>query len=145
LDQAPRWPVTIDALCAVDAHRPRLIAAGRLELAGDAARAPSPTSGQGASMAAEDGVVLARVPARPARHPAGAGGLRALRRRRVERIVAQGARTGSAKTPGPSAACCATCCCRWCSAFLVTDRSLAWIYDHHLDWDAPATAETRAG
>jgi hypothetical protein len=25
--------------------------------------------------------------------------------------------------------------------FVVTDRSLAWICDHHLDWDAPATAE----
>jgi FAD-dependent urate hydroxylase len=23
--------------------------------------------------------------------------------------------------------------------FLVTERSMAWIYDHHVDWDAPAT------
>jgi hypothetical protein len=21
--------------------------------------------------------------------------------------------------------------------FLVTDRSQAWIYDHHIDWDSP--------
>ena len=28
--------------------------------------------------------------------------------------------------------------------FLVTDKSLAWRYDHHIDWDAPVTLTTQA-
>jgi hypothetical protein len=28
--------------------------------------------------------------------------------------------------------------------FLVTERSLAWQYDHHIDWDAPITLTTSA-
>jgi hypothetical protein len=27
--------------------------------------------------------------------------------------------------------------------FLVTDRSMAWIYGHHIDWDTPMTAPAR--
>jgi hypothetical protein len=27
---------------------------------------------------------------------------------------------------------------------LVTERSLAWRYDHHIDWDAPVTLTTKA-
>jgi hypothetical protein len=62
-------------------------------------------------MAAEDGVVLAKCLRDLPDLPRALEAYERLRRRRVERIVAQGARTGSAKTPGPSAACCATCCC----------------------------------
>jgi hypothetical protein len=28
--------------------------------------------------------------------------------------------------------------------FLVTEQSLAWRYDHHIDWDAPITLTTTA-
>ena len=71
---------------------------GRTVLVGDAAHAPSPSSGQGAAMALEDAVVLARS---LAAH--GADGLRAYeaaRRDRVEAIVKAGARSSSAKIPG---------------------------------------------
>jgi FAD-dependent urate hydroxylase len=85
------------------------------------------------------------VPTRPARSPAALAAYERLRRRRVERIVAQGARTGSAKTPAPAGRVVRDLLLPLAFRFLVTDRSLAWIYDHHLDWDAPATAETRAG
>src|ERR1700694_3668678 len=80
--RASQWQRQLIELFAGD-HGPArdLIAAGKLELAGDntydlpsvpiwhrgpmvivgdAAHAPSPTSGQGASMAAEDGIVLAK-------------------------------------------------------------------------------------
>jgi FAD-dependent urate hydroxylase len=143
----------------------RLIAAGRLELAadnthdlprvpvwhngsmvviGDAAHAPSPTSGQGASMAAEDAVVLAKCLRDLPDIPRALEVYERLRRQRVERIVAEGARTGSAKTPGPVGRALRDLLLPLLFRFLITDRSLAWIYDHHLDWDAPATAETRA-
>ena len=84
----------------------------RLVVVGDAAHAPSPSSGQGASMALEDAVVLAQalrdsVPAttrRPGRLDRPAAGFAAYeqaRRARVERIVKAGARSSSSKTPGP--------------------------------------------
>jgi FAD-dependent urate hydroxylase len=113
---------------------------GPMVIIGDAAHAPSPTSGQGASMAAEDAVVLAKsLRDRPDISEALAT-YEGLRRRRVERIVAQGARTSSAKTPGPVGRVLRDLALPLVFKFLVTDRSMAWIYDHHLDWDAPLVA-----
>ena len=110
---------------------------GPMVIVGDAAHAPSPTSGQGASMAAEDAVVLAQcLRDRPAVGEALAA-YEGLRRRRVERIVAQGARTGSAKTPGRVGRVVRDLALPLVFKLLVTERSMAWIYDHHIDWDAP--------
>ena len=139
----------------------RLIDAGRLELAadnthdlqkvptwhrgpmvivGDAAHAPSPTSGQGASMAAEDGVVLAQCLRDLPAIPEALAAYEHRRRARVERIVAQGARTSSAKTPGRIGRVVRDLALPVVFKLLVTDRSMAWIYDHHIDWNARATA-----
>ncbi len=74
---------------------------GPMVIVGDAAHAPSPTSGQGASMAAEDAVVLAQCLRDLPTIGDALAAYEGLRRRRVERIVAQGARTGRSKTPGP--------------------------------------------
>jgi 2-polyprenyl-6-methoxyphenol hydroxylase-like FAD-dependent oxidoreductase len=74
---------------------------GRMIVVGDAAHAPSPTSGQGASIAMEDGIVLAKC-LRDAPSVSDAfATYEGLRRQRVERIVATGARGSSAKAPGP--------------------------------------------
>lgn len=73
----------------------------RMVLVGDAAHAASPSSGQGASMAVEDALVLARC---LRDIPGTADALAAyerLRRGRVERIVEQGRRNGSYKSVGP--------------------------------------------
>jgi FAD-dependent urate hydroxylase len=142
-----------------------LIAAGRLELVadnthdlpqvptwhrgpmivvGDAAHAPSPTSGQGASMAAEDAVVLAKCLRDLPDVPRAFAAYERLRRRRVERIVAQGARSGSAKTQGPVGRVVRDLMLPLVFRFLVTDKSLAWMYDHHIDWDAPVTLALEA-
>jgi 2-polyprenyl-6-methoxyphenol hydroxylase-like FAD-dependent oxidoreductase len=113
---------------------------GPLVIVGDAAHAPSPTSGQGASMAAEDAVVLAKCLRDLPDIPQALAAYEGLRRRRVERIVAQGARTGSAKTPGPVGRVLRDLALPLVFKLLVTDRSMAWIYDHHIDWDTPVTA-----
>jgi FAD-dependent urate hydroxylase len=156
---AEQWRRQLVELFAAD-HGPAsdLIAAGTLELAGDsthdlpsvptwhrgpmvivgdAAHAPSPTSGQGASMAAEDGVVLAQCLRDLPAIPQALAAYERLRRSRVERIVAQGARTGSAKTPGPVGRVLRDLALPLVFKFLVTDRSTAWIYRHHIDWAAP--------
>jgi 2-polyprenyl-6-methoxyphenol hydroxylase-like FAD-dependent oxidoreductase len=158
---AEQWQAQLVDLFAGDrGPAADLIAAGRLELAGDnthdlpsvptwhrgpmivigdAAHAPSPTSGQGASMAAEDAVVLAKSLRDLPDIPRAFAAYEQLRRRRVERIVAQGARTGSTKTQGPVGRVVRDLMLPLVFRFLVTDRSMAWIYDHHVDWDAPVT------
>jgi FAD-dependent urate hydroxylase len=73
---------------------------GRTVLVGDAAHAVSPSSGQGASMAVEDAVTLGRCLER-ADVPVALADYERLRRRRVEKVVTYGKRTGSAKTAGP--------------------------------------------
>jgi FAD-dependent urate hydroxylase len=110
---------------------------GPMVIVGDAAHAPSPTSGQGASMAAEDAVVLAQCLRDRPDIPQALAAYEGLRRRRVERIVAQGARTGSAKTPGPVGRVLRDLALPLVFKLLVTERSMAWIYDHHIDWDTP--------
>jgi FAD-dependent urate hydroxylase len=110
---------------------------GPMVVIGDAAHAPSPTSGQGASMAAEDAVVLARCLRDLPDLPQALAAYEGLRRRRVERIVAQGARSSSTKTPGPVGRVLRDLLLPVVFKLLVTDRSLAWMYDHHIDWDAP--------
>jgi 2-polyprenyl-6-methoxyphenol hydroxylase-like FAD-dependent oxidoreductase len=112
---------------------------GPMVIVGDAAHAPSPTSGQGASMAAEDGVVLAKCLRDLPDIPQALAAYEGLRRRRVERIVARGARSGSAKNPGPAGRILRDLLLPAVFKFLVTDKSLAWMYDHHIDWDAPTT------
>ncbi|MFL6249694.1 MAG: FAD-dependent monooxygenase, partial [Actinomycetes bacterium] len=117
---------------------------GPMVIVGDAAHAPSPTSGQGASMAAEDAVVLAKCLRDLPEIPQALAAYERLRRRRVERIVAQGARTGSAKTPGPVGRVVRDLALPLVFRFLVTERSTAWIYNHHIDWDTPVQVPAEA-
>jgi FAD-dependent urate hydroxylase len=116
---------------------------GPMVLIGDAAHAPAPTSGQGASMAAEDAVVLAKCLRDQPDIPQALAAYERLRRRRVERIVAQAARTSSTKTPGPVGRLLRDLTLPVVFRLLVTDKSLAWRYDHHIDWDAPITLTTK--
>jgi 2-polyprenyl-6-methoxyphenol hydroxylase-like FAD-dependent oxidoreductase len=103
---------------------------------GDAAHAPSPSSGQGASMAFEDAVVLAQC-LRDSRDRQGAfAAFERLRRRRVERIVAQGARTSSSKAAGPLGRVLRDLMMPFVFKHLVTPSSLEWMYGHHITWEA---------
>ncbi len=117
---AERWLAWLGTLASEDAGpAAELLATGRLELAGDnthdlahvptwwrgatvligdAAHAPSPSSGQGAAMALEDAVVLSRCLAQDPRRALAA--YEQKRRERVEAIVRAGARSSSAKIPG---------------------------------------------
>lgn len=75
-------------------HRDRMV------LVGDAVHAPSNSTGQGASLAIESAIQLARC-LRDLPDPVSAfAAYEGLRRQRVEKITRRGARTNSAKTPG---------------------------------------------
>jgi FAD-dependent urate hydroxylase len=73
----------------------------RAVLVGDAAHAASPSSGQGASMAAEDAVVLGRCLSGADDVPRALAEYERARRDRVERVVASGRRGNGGKTAGP--------------------------------------------
>ncbi len=112
---------------------------GRMVLVGDAAHATSPSSGQGASLAAESAVQLARclrdLPAEQA-FPA----YERLRRERVERIIAAAARTNSDKAAGPVARVLRDLILPTAMKLLAKPEKMAWQFDYRIDWDTPVTA-----
>jgi FAD-dependent urate hydroxylase len=106
---------------------------------GDAAHAVSPSSGQGASMACEDAIVLAKCLRDLPDTQHAFAAYEQLRRERVERVVAYGARFGSAKAVGPVA--------RVVRDLMLpmllkrqggsgSTEGLAWLFNYHVDWDA---------
>jgi 2-polyprenyl-6-methoxyphenol hydroxylase-like FAD-dependent oxidoreductase len=121
-------------------HRDRLV------LIGDAAHATSPSSGQGASMAIEDAVELARCLRDHADPRAAFAAYVGLRRERVERVVAAGARSSNQKAAGPIG--------RILRDLVLPiilrraagsgTRSMAWLHRYEIDWDAPVTATVPA-
>ncbi len=112
---------------------------GSLIVIGDAAHAPSPSSGQGASMAIEDAVVLAKCLRDITPVPRAFAAFEQLRRRRVERVVAQGARSSSSKAPGPVARRLRDLMLPLVFRYFVTPKSMAWMYDHRVDWNSTVT------
>ncbi|MEU2613558.1 NAD(P)/FAD-dependent oxidoreductase [Micromonospora sp. NPDC007271] len=76
---------------------------GRMVLVGDAAHAPSNSSGQGASLAIESAVQLARCLRDLPDLPSAFAAYEQLRRGRVEGIAARAAKINHTKAPGPVA------------------------------------------
>ncbi len=154
-----QWQAKLAALFGDDASpAAALIRAGRLELAadntydlghvplwfrdgmiviGDAAHAPAPSSGQGASIALEDAALLGQFLG-SAEHAGRAtdaafAAFEAARRSRVERIVAHGARSSSSKTPGRVGSAIRDVMLRLVFRYAVTEKSLSWMYDYRVD------------
>ncbi|MHA3702925.1 FAD-dependent oxidoreductase [Jatrophihabitans sp. YIM 134969] len=113
---------------------------GRTVLVGDAVHAPAPSSGQGAAMALEDAVVLTRELA--AHGPDGFARYEQARRARVEKIVANGARSSSAKIPGPIGRRVLETVLWLVFRTVATERSTAWITGYRLE-RPPAPARPR--
>ncbi|MFL6122742.1 FAD-dependent monooxygenase, partial [Actinophytocola sp.] len=102
-----------------------------------AAHATSPASGQGASMAIEDAVTLAKCLRDSAGVPEAFARYESLRRQRVERVVAQGKRNGDGKSLGPVM--------RHLLPLIIklskpSEKSLNWLYGHRIDWNRKVSA-----
>lgn len=128
---------------------------GSLVVIGDAAHAPSSISGQGAGLAIEDAVVLAKC-LRDVQPVARAlARYEGIRRVRVERMVEQEARGLTNKVPGriafgaiPFAApllqrsatlrhlesATRDLALRVVYRWFITQSTVQWSYDHHIDW-----------
>ena len=113
---------------------------GRMVLVGDAVHAPSNSTGQGASLAIESAIQLARclrdLPDATSAFTAYEG----LRRERVERITKRGARTNSAKTPGPVGRTLMHALMPIFFKVMNFEKTMGWEQRYRIDWDAPVGA-----
>jgi len=109
-------------------------------IVGDAAHATSPASGQGASMAIEDAVTLARCLRDDGSVAAAFADHESLRRERVEKVVRQGKRNGTGKTAGPVARVIRDKVIMPMVASRAAKTGASpseWLFGHHIEWDAP--------
>lgn len=110
---------------------------GRMVLIGDAAHPTSPSSGQGASLAVESAVELARC-LRDLPHAEAFAAYERLRRDRVERVIKLAARTNQDKAAGPVARVLRDLLMPVAMKFAKPSR-YAWQFEHRIEWDAPLT------
>jgi FAD-dependent urate hydroxylase len=115
---------------------------GRMVVIGDAAHAPTPTSGQGASLAAEDAVVLAKCLRDLPDAQQAFARFEALRRPRVERIIKVAARINSNKTAGPVARVVRDAVLPVILRLTANSKQVNQQYRYHIDWTTPTTSAT---
>ena len=114
---------------------------GRMVLVGDAVHAPSPSSGQGASLAAESAVELARCLRDLPDVPSALAAYERRRRSRVEKVAARAARTNNTKALGPRAIAMMRLLMPIAmKTVLSPERTLGREQRYRIDWDQPATA-----
>jgi FAD-dependent urate hydroxylase len=108
---------------------------GRMVLVGDSAHAPSSSSGQGASLAIESAIDLARC-LRDLPYDQAFATYEALRRPRVERVIKETTHKNSAKTAGPVGRVLFALAMKVFTK-LSKPEKMAWMFDYHIEWDAP--------
>jgi len=117
---------------------------GSIALAGDAAHATSPSSGQGASIAIEDAIVLAKCLRDIPGHDAAFATYEQLRRARVEKIVKYSASIGRTKTAGPVGRRLRDLVMPLALKCFANSKAHAWMYTYHIDWSERIEAPVRA-
>jgi 2-polyprenyl-6-methoxyphenol hydroxylase-like FAD-dependent oxidoreductase len=114
---------------------------GRMVLVGDSAHAPSNSSGQGASLAIESAVQLARCLRDLPDVAAAFAAFERLRRDRVEKVAARAARINQAKAPGAVArALMPLLMPLLMKTAMNPERTIAPEQRYVIDWDTPVTA-----
>ncbi len=116
---------------------------GPMIIIGDAAHAASPSSGQGASMAMEDAIVLAKALRDLPDTARACAAFEQLRRPRVERVVAYGARSSSGKAAGPIGRVIRDLLLPVVLKRFAT-QAQDWLFAYHIDWDARIHVDARA-
>ncbi len=113
---------------------------GRIVVIGDATHAPTPSSGQGASLAIEDAVLLAKCLRDVPDPPTAFARFEGLRRPRVERIVRRAVRLNRSKAPGAVGRVVRDAMLPVILAKTANSRALREPFDYHIDWDATSVA-----
>jgi FAD-dependent urate hydroxylase len=108
----------------------------RMIVIGDAAHAPSPSSGQGASLSIEDGVQLAKnLRDLPSPDQAFAAFDRA-RRPRVQRIIKQAARVNNCKAATGVSRVFRDAMLPHILKLIANSKHSRQLYEYHIDWEA---------
>jgi 2-polyprenyl-6-methoxyphenol hydroxylase-like FAD-dependent oxidoreductase len=110
----------------------------RMVLVGDAVHAPSNSTGQGASLAMESAIQLARCLRDLPDLPSAFATYERLRRTRVEKIAARGARVSHAKAPGPIAQRMMRVMIPLMLKAMNIEKTMGEEQRYVIDWDAPA-------
>jgi 2-polyprenyl-6-methoxyphenol hydroxylase-like FAD-dependent oxidoreductase len=114
---------------------------GRMVLVGDSAHAPSSSSGQGASIAAESAIELARCLRDLPDLGSAFAAFERLRRGRVEKVAAYAAKTNNQKSMGPLATTVMSLLMPIASrTFMKPEKVFGWTHRYRIDWDEPVTA-----
>ncbi len=109
----------------------------RIVLIGDAARVPSPSSGQGASLALEDALELVKC-LRDRPDPASAfATFQQLREKRIAKVMAAAKRTNNNKAAGPVGRVIRDALAPVAMKLFTRPNARAWLYKHHIELDEP--------
>jgi 2-polyprenyl-6-methoxyphenol hydroxylase-like FAD-dependent oxidoreductase len=106
-------------------------------LVGDAAHAASPTSGQGASLALEDSITLAKALRDAPDMQHALSMYEAARRPRVEHVAKLARRANLTKVAGPMMRGIQDLLMPLVFQYLVHPEAEAWLYQYQIDWDEP--------
>lgn len=107
---------------------------GRCVLVGDAAHVTSPSSGQGAALAMEDGVELARCLRDRPDLASAFGAFQDLREGRVRRILRAARRTNSDKAAGPVGRAIRDAVMPMMMRWMASPTRQLWLLGHHIDF-----------
>ena len=113
-------------------------------LVGDAVHAPSNSTGQGASLAMESAIQLARCLRDMSDVPSAFAAYEQLRRPRVEKIAARGARLSHAKAPGPVAQRMMRLMLPIMVATMNIEKTMTAEQSYTIDWSATALEDAKA-
>ncbi|QIS09459.1 FAD-dependent oxidoreductase [Nocardia arthritidis] len=117
---------------------------GRMVLVGDAVHAPSNSSGQGASLAIESSIQLARCLRDFADPESAFAAYVELRRNRVEGIAARAAKINHSKTPGMVAKKIMPMFMPLAMKMMNIEKTMRTEQGYRIDWDVPVQRELAA-
>jgi 2-polyprenyl-6-methoxyphenol hydroxylase-like FAD-dependent oxidoreductase len=117
---------------------------GRMVLVGDAVHAPSNSTGQGASLAIESAVQLARCVRDLPDAESAFEAYETLRRSRVEGIAKRGAKINHSKAPGRVARVFMPLALPLMFKLMDLERTMGTEQRYTIDWDARVSAAVRA-
>ena len=113
---------------------------GRAVLVGDSAHAPSSSSGQGVSLAAESAIELARCLRDISDVPTAFAVYERLRRPRVEKVAAYAAKQNNQKVSGPVAKALMSLLMPIAmKTFLKPEKTIGWMHSYRIHWDEVVT------
>ena len=110
---------------------------GAMVLVGDAAHTTTPSSGQGASLALEDGIALAKSLRDISSLSQALTAYESLRRPRVEKVASLAKRTNQGKVAGPLMRRFQDLLFPIALKYFVHSDSEDWLYQYGINWDEP--------